>query len=308
MVVNLHNFRSMLLIIIIPILFSCATTQQKQVEARDAEFYFNRGLTCYEKGQYDLAISDYTKALDINPRLALAFYSRAIAYGKKGQFDQAISDYTKALEIDPRYAEAYNNRGKVYWGKGQFDQAISDFNKAIEINPKDARAYNNRGVAYYYKSEYEKSWKDIEKAQSLGFQVNPEFLDKLHGASGSPPDEARLRLRFQDVHTAMWSGDAKTFYEMTTPRFRSEKWLEDIKKDMEKGKKSPQPARRVSLEQICSCRSHSDKMGKSVRCVLLVSFTEDKPGGSQLRLLEIWEYIDREWYYMGAPGEGDKCP
>jgi hypothetical protein len=128
------------------------------------------------------------------------------------------------------------------------------------------------------------------------------------GSTQHTPDEARLRLRFQDFHIAMGSGDAKTFYEMTTPSFRTEKWLEDIKKGMEKDKKSPRPARRAGLEKICSCRAVSDKMGKSVRCVLLVSFTEDKPGSLQVRVLEIWEYIDREWYYMGAPGEGDRCP
>lgn len=122
------------------------------------------------------------------------------------------------------------------------------------------------------------------------------------------PDEARLRLRLQDIHTAMSSGDFKAFSEMITPRFRTEKeWLERIKKDMEEGKKSPQPSTRVGLEEICNCWAVFDKMEKSVRCILLVSFTEDKPGGLQGRILEIWEYINREWYYMGAPGIGDRC-
>jgi Flp pilus assembly protein TadD len=55
------------------------------------------------------AISDYTKALEINPRDAEAYYNRGIAYGEKGQYDEAISDYNKALEINPISAEAYNN-------------------------------------------------------------------------------------------------------------------------------------------------------------------------------------------------------
>jgi tetratricopeptide (TPR) repeat protein len=47
-----------------------------------------------------------------------AFYvSRANDYGKKGQYDEAISDYTKALEIDPKDAWAYYNRGNVYQKK-----------------------------------------------------------------------------------------------------------------------------------------------------------------------------------------------
>ena len=43
------------------------------------------------------------------------------SYGNKGQYDQAISEYTKFIEINPEYAEAYNNRGAVYEKKGQYD-------------------------------------------------------------------------------------------------------------------------------------------------------------------------------------------
>ena len=99
--------------IILPIvlfsLFTCASAQQKQNESRDAKFYNNRGTVL----------------------------------GEKGQFDQAISDFNRAIEINPRYIKAYNNRGIVYRLKGQYDRAILDFNKAIEINPLDAEGYNN---------------------------------------------------------------------------------------------------------------------------------------------------------------------
>jgi len=153
-------------------------------KSQSAEFYYNRGITYYKKGQYDQAILDYTKALEINPRHAKAYCNRGVAYGEKGIHDQAISDFNNALEIDPRYAEAYYNRGVAYREKGQYDQAISDYTKALEINPRHAGAYYDRGVAYYFKREYEKSWKNVKKAQSLGDQIHPEFLDNLRKASG----------------------------------------------------------------------------------------------------------------------------
>lgn len=62
-------------------------------------------------------------------------------------YDQAISDYNKAIEINPTNIQSYNNQGNAYFKKGLYDQAISDFNKALEINPGFAEAYFNKAVA-----------------------------------------------------------------------------------------------------------------------------------------------------------------
>ena len=102
----------------------------------------------------------------------------------KGQYDKAIADFNKAIEINPRFAGFYNNRGLVNEEKGQYDKAISDYNKAIEINPRFAEAYNNRVVTYFYKRDYETAWDDVYKAQSLGYKVHPGFLNALRQTSG----------------------------------------------------------------------------------------------------------------------------
>ncbi len=111
------------------------------------------------------------------------YYNRGIDRFERGDYDKAISDFSKAIEIDPRLAEAYLNRGIGYGSKDLHDQAISDFNKAIELNTEYAKAYNNRAIACYYKGEYDKAWEDVHKAQSLGYQVHPEFLKALREAS-----------------------------------------------------------------------------------------------------------------------------
>ncbi len=93
----------------------------------------NRGIAYCLKGQHDQAISDFNKAIEIDPKHAGAFYSRGIAYAHKGQYDQAISDFNKAIEINPKHAGACYSRGLAYNHKGQFDQAIADWQKAREL-------------------------------------------------------------------------------------------------------------------------------------------------------------------------------
>src|SRR4030042_2645097 len=106
--------------------------------------YGDEAFLVYSPSMFGQEISDYSEAVKINPAYALAYavaYNRkALDYVIKGQLDQAISNFNKALEINPRLADTYNNRGVIYRDKGQYNQAISDFNKALEINSNYALA------------------------------------------------------------------------------------------------------------------------------------------------------------------------
>ena len=70
----------------------------------------------------------------------MAYNDRGISYGEKGQYDQAISDFTKALELNPRLAEAYSNRGAAYYFKREYEKSWKDVEKAqslgYQIPPK----------------------------------------------------------------------------------------------------------------------------------------------------------------------------
>lgn len=152
--------------------------------SREAKSYFDQGRAYAESGQHDLAISYFSKAIEINPMSAATYGNRGLVYEKTGQYGLAILDLSKAIEINPTDIASYGNRGIAYAKTGQYSLAISDFSKVIEIDPTNAKAYFNRGISYFHKREYEKSWGDIKKAQALGYTIPPKFLEDLQKASG----------------------------------------------------------------------------------------------------------------------------
>ena len=58
--------------------------------------------------------------------------SRGFAYDDKGEYDRAIEDYNKAIELNPEFAEVYNSRGLAYFIQKFPTTACGDFYQAEE--------------------------------------------------------------------------------------------------------------------------------------------------------------------------------
>jgi len=158
---------------------------------KTTEEAYSKGVEYGRQGKYDEAISEFSKAIEINPNLAKAYNDRGLSYFYKILVEEACknvySAYKKVVENSPDYTVYQNTPSQNYSKKehqGNYEQAISDLNKAIEINPELAEAYNNRALIYYKQGNYNKAWEDVHKAESLGYKVNPEFIEKLKKTSG----------------------------------------------------------------------------------------------------------------------------
>ena len=146
--------------------------------------YNNRGIAYADMGQYDVAIKDYDKAIELKSDDYDVYYNRGNALNGKGQYDAAIKDYDKAIELKSDFAEAYNNRGAAFGRKGQYDAAIKDLDKAIELKPYYAVAYNNRAGAHCLTKAYDKAWADVKMCRKLGGTPNPKLIEELTRVSG----------------------------------------------------------------------------------------------------------------------------
>lgn len=133
--------------------------------------HYNRGTIYGERKDYDLAIKDYTRAIELRPDYTEAYNNRGWVYGNKHDYDREIQDCTKAIELKPDYADAYNNRGSAYGGKGVFNLAIPDYAKALDLKPEDADVYYNLGVAFSRIDDHNRAIQYYAKA----IEIKPNF-------------------------------------------------------------------------------------------------------------------------------------
>jgi len=109
---------------------------------------YNRGVEFSSNQQYRRAISEYSKAIHLDPKFYQAFNLRGEAYAKLKQYDRALQDYNTSVRINPRYSSGYEKRGLAYYDLKQYRRAIENFTQAIRVLPDNGGAFRNRGLAY----------------------------------------------------------------------------------------------------------------------------------------------------------------
>ena len=112
------------------------------------EKLFNEGLLESRTGDYKSAIETFSKFINKYSKnltnLSPAYFNRAWNKAKIGKHTDAISDYTKAIKINPN-DDAYFNRGLSKDFLGDREGACSDFKKSVsfEYQGKDNLGYKS---------------------------------------------------------------------------------------------------------------------------------------------------------------------
>ena len=136
-----------------------AETNQSDV----ARIQLARGDELLRKGEYQQAIVQYDKAIEVKPDFAEAYNNRGYAKYAKYDGSDALADMNRAIELRPDFPHAYNTRGCVHMARGETELAIADFDRAIELQPDYPRAYRNRANVLMKKGRFRETFADWER-------------------------------------------------------------------------------------------------------------------------------------------------
>lgn len=118
------------------------------------------------------------RAAKAPPRsLAVAYYNRGYAYDDKGDYDRAIADYSRAIELDPNYAKAYGERcGVRAMSNRDLKLALADCDKAMALNARGPHLlWTSRGLIYFRWSQ----WNEAIAAFDQALQLRPNHPPAL---------------------------------------------------------------------------------------------------------------------------------
>lgn len=105
------------------------------------------------------------------------YLDRAAVKIKQKDFKGAISEFTKAIELNPNSEKAFVSRGLMKDLIKDYPGAIADYSKGLEINPGNKDIYNVRGIAKVKLDDYRGAMLDFEKGKDVVYpQGKEEFF------------------------------------------------------------------------------------------------------------------------------------
>ncbi len=179
----------------------------------NAQAYHKRGDDFFDADDFESAIPEFTKAINLNANDSLAYVRRGFSYNYLGDIENAFKDYNSALRVNPAlkneayitcvfyrtgddpnkivdqctetinkykdFSLAYFKRGIAYRDIEDYDQAIRDYSEAIRLYPKFGYAYNTRAVVYIEpKKNYSAAISDTTNAIRLKTNFDSAYYNR----------------------------------------------------------------------------------------------------------------------------------
>lgn len=137
-----------------------------EVEPGNLEALFLRAGLHEQEGAYDKETADVSDVIRWHPDCAVGYSIRARLYILRN-YDNAIADANRAIQMNPRDLDAHLQRGLAYVQVKNYNQAVEDLTEGLKLTPNDRFALWHRAVAFKNLGKYKEALADLLQASEL---------------------------------------------------------------------------------------------------------------------------------------------
>ena len=151
----------------------------------DYKKLLDQGIFDIQDGMFESAIKNIDKSLELKRDWEIPYFYRAVAHQALEQYNEAMLDYTKAIQINPKMTDAYYNRAYINLTRKDIEnpdlkKIVQDLEKALEFDPEFVDALYAMACAQKKLGDYHKTLEYLEKLlQIQPDAINAKALKKL---------------------------------------------------------------------------------------------------------------------------------
>ncbi len=147
----------------------------EHIDTPAVDFYkqFDIAAGLVNKGQYEEAIPEWKKAVEMQPDDRITHFNYGETLLHAGRLDEGIAQLEEAVKLNPHFAEAYNNLGVALSHQGHYQQSEQQLRQALKENPDFAEAHNNLGNTLLSENRIPEAEQEFKRA----LELKPDFGD-----------------------------------------------------------------------------------------------------------------------------------
>ena len=204
----LAHASSILLLICLPLVAQIPASDnpnecktQKPPQLNTSADFTRMGMFQLEcKKDFQAAISSYTQAIKLNPKVEAPYYQRANAYFQIGNYKAAVKDYTEVINKNTARSYwsgfAYRNRARTYEKLDEKQKAISDWTQVISESQNYPEAYIHRANLYRDLADKNNAIQDYKVADKI-------LQQELNGVFGNGGMDSMYQEMLDKVRTEL---------------------------------------------------------------------------------------------------------
>lgn len=156
----------------------------------------NRGNAAFSAGDNELAVKEFTAAIELDSTDHVFWSNRSGAWGKMAKYDKALEDANKCVELKPDWGKGYVRQGYAYHMLKKYDEATAAYEKGLKVEPGNAGCQSGLKEVQEAKSVKENPmgnlfgpdmWPKLYNDETTReYLKDPAFVQKLKMMQGNP--------------------------------------------------------------------------------------------------------------------------
>lgn len=138
--------------------------------------YTMRGYAWLKEEEPLAAVSDFSRAIRIDPANASAITGRARAFEQMKQYPDAIENWTMLIKLKPYNPAAYRERAYAYHLDGKYQLAVEDFSRVLELDDQNIDSWIGRANAYDALDKVPQALADFDAALKIDARYPATFI------------------------------------------------------------------------------------------------------------------------------------